>query len=100
MRITHYVDFYKKDRVYNPNTSTYDINDKFVGKVPCNVTDLGVERSIQLFGKYDINKKVVRPFERLDFNWSYLVINDTKYEKNSSLSALNVSSLVVGSIDE
>lgn len=49
----------KRDEVYNPDTGEYEAGTVSKETVPCFVMDLGLERSVQLFGDYAKERKVV-----------------------------------------
>lgn len=49
----------KQDEVYNPDTGEYKMGAVTRKTVPCFVMDLGLERSVKLFGDYEKERKVV-----------------------------------------
>lgn len=58
---------------YNPGTGGYDEPKLSEDTKPCNISSLGVERSVKLFGEVDISVIVVRmqrpysiPFDRVE----------------------------------
>ena len=99
MRLTNEVKFYNQtERHYNPNTSQYEGGEMLVDTVMANVTDVGTNRSVELFGKYDANSKVVRLIEPIDKVWSYLTIDDdsTRYVLQTTRQPLKNTTLIVG----
>ena len=51
MLFDHYAYFYSKaERKYNPHTHQYEGEIKLIDSMPANVTDVGTNRSVQLFG--------------------------------------------------
>ncbi|UQS82604.1 hypothetical protein MOO45_02855 [Bombilactobacillus folatiphilus] len=103
MRKTNDVKFYIENSDsggYNPITGEYDDGENLVATLPANVTDLSIDRAKQLFGDILDVKKVVRAFKPVDFDWSYCVINDIKYQLTTQTNTLNgSSSLIVGRIN-
>lgn len=76
---------------YNPNTGEYDepkINETVKRE---NVTDLGIERSLALFGDVIQGAKVIRMLRPFDGKWDYVLIDSKKYEimKHQDLSKKN-----------
>lgn len=99
MRLTNEVKFYDQtERRYNPNTSQYEGGETLVATVMANVTDIGTNRSNELFGKLDANSKVVRMVEPVKFVWSYLTIDDdsTHYVLQTDRRPLKNATLIVG----
>lgn len=48
------------EEVYDPDTSTFIQSDEELATVPCHVSDLGMDRSMAIFGDYKKGRKVVR----------------------------------------
>lgn len=95
----HKVRFYsKKDRKYNPHTHEYEGGIKEVGSLLANVTDLGTNRSVQLFGNYNQNSKVVRTIKEPPANWDYMTIDnhDPKLVLQTLRKPLKYFTLIVG----
>lgn len=99
MRMDQKISFYsEKKREYNPHTSQYEGGVQLVATRYGNVTDVGTDRSAELFGKYDQRAKTVRYIEPVDVSWSYLTIDDssTKYRLRTERRPLKGVSLIVG----
>lgn len=97
MRLDHDVTFWLDDEAYDPKTHQYG-SPKKVATVAANVTDLGTDRSVQLFGNYNQKAKTIRMAEPINANWSYLTIDDnsTKYGLNTDRQPLQNATLIVG----
>ncbi|NUF26337.1 hypothetical protein [Bombilactobacillus mellis] len=94
MRLTNFVKFYKEENSsYNPDTGQYDDSNQLIAVLPANVTDLGADRTKELFGNLDTDMKVIRTFQPVNFNWSYCLIDNTKFSQTKILSH---KSLIVG----
>lgn len=102
MRMSDEVKFYAENSKYNPTTSEYDGDPLLVGKRMASVTDVGTTRSMELFGKFDQQAKVVRFIEPIDFTWSYVTINDGEehYVLQADRKPLLNNSLIVGEVSE
>ena len=99
MILDHKVYFYSKaKKKYNPHTSKYEGETKLVDSMPANVTDVGTNRSVQLFGNYNQNSKVVRTVKEPPTNWDYLMIDnhDPKLALQTSRKPLKYYTLIVG----
>lgn len=99
MRMDQKISFYsEKGRKYNPHTSKYEGGPKLVATRYGNVTDVGTNRSVELFGKYDERAKAIRFSEPVTPNWSYLTIGDNqvKYRLRTERHPLKGVSLIVG----
>lgn len=97
MRFDQVITFHTGTPVYNPTTGKYDESDapfKLLG----NVTDVGTNRSIELFGKVDTSNKVIRLASPITKNWTYLTLpNDTAHlVKVTSRQPLKGNTLIVG----
>ena len=99
MLFDHYAYFYSKaERKYNPHTHGYEGETKLVDSMPANVTDVGTNRSVQLFGNYNQNSKVVRTIKEPPANWDYMTIDnhDPKLVLQTSRKPLKYYTLIVG----
>ena len=99
MRMDSKIRFYSESkRKYNPHTSKYEGGNELVATRYGNVTDVGTNRSVELFGKYDQQAKTVRFSEPVTVSWSYLTIDDgsVKYRLNTERRPLKGVSLIVG----
>lgn len=80
MRYTDRVTFVSESEGgYNPNTGQYDDAVELITKLPCNVSQLGVERTVQLFGEMDKTILVVRLQRPYTASYDYLLVDGTKY---------------------
>ncbi|MGQ5376357.1 hypothetical protein [Lacticaseibacillus paracasei] len=97
MRLDHEVTFWLDDEEYNPKTHEYG-EPKEVASAAASVTDMGTDKSAQLFGNYAQKAKVIRLVEPITVNWSYLTIDDdaTHYALNTSRDPLQNATLIVG----
>lgn len=97
MRFDREVTFFKESNRYNPKTGGYGGNAE-VAKILANVTDLGLDRTKQLFGEVDTDKKVIRLVHPVGSAWSYCVIDGDKqkYVQVSNTDALKGFSMIVG----
>lgn len=99
MRMDSKISFYSDSkRRYNPHTSKYEGGTELVAIRYGNVTDVGTNRSVELFGKYDQRAKAIRFSEPVTVSWSYLTIDDSpvKYRLNTERRPLKGVSLIVG----
>lgn len=65
-----------------------------------NVTGLGIEHSVQLFGSITTDKKVIRLMEAIEAPWTYVKIDDVKYKLVSQLCTAKGQVLIVGETHE
>ncbi|WP_379823135.1 hypothetical protein [Lacticaseibacillus paracasei] len=97
MRLDHEITFWTDDEEYNPKTHKYG-DQKEVASAAASVTDMGTDKSVQLFGNYAQKAKVIRLAEPITVNWSYLTIDDevTHYALNTARDPLQNATLIVG----
>ena len=97
MRLNHEVKFWIDDEEYNPKTHEYG-NREVAAVAAASVTDMGTDKSVQLFGNYAQKAKVIRFSEPIAVDWSYLTIDDnpTHYALNTSRVPLQNATLIVG----
>lgn len=81
MRYDKKIIFVKREEgKYNPNLGEYE-DDKDVETVKrANVTDLGIDRSVALFGSLEEGAKVVRMLRHYKDEWDFILIDGKKYE--------------------
>lgn len=81
MRYDKKIIFVKREEgKYNPDLGEYE-DDKDVETVKrANVTDLGIDRSVALFGSVEEGAKVVRMLRHYKNEWDFILIDDKKYE--------------------
>lgn len=66
-------------RGYNPDTGNYDENTQVLDTQACNLSSLGIDRTIQLFGKMDkeiMVARLQRPYEK---PFDHALIKGVKY---------------------
>ena len=95
MRKTQTIKFYYQDEnSYDPySDEDTPTEPKLVAKRYANVTDVGTNRLIELFGKLDQNAKVVRLDSPINEAWSYLTI---EYRLETQRQPLKGTTLIVG----
>ena len=98
MRMNHVIRFYTQNTGYNPATGRHDNSAKLVATIYANVTDMGVDRSVQVFGNYNHQSKILRLESAMPKSWAYLTIDgDTaKYRMQTSRKPLKGDTLIVG----
>lgn len=99
MRFDHEFKFYSEGkRKYNPKTSQYEGGLEVVADVMGSVTDVGADRTVELFGSVIQGVKAIRLVEPVGVAWSYLTIDDgpTKYRLRNVTQPLKNVSLLVG----
>ena len=64
---------------YNPSTGQFDEPVQIITKLPCNISQLGVERTMQLFGEMDKTVLVVRLQRPYTQPYDYLLIDSKRY---------------------
>lgn len=101
MRFDTVIKFYDSKRVYNPDMSRYEGGLVCVKSMLANVTDIGVTRSVKLFGKIDTQSKVIRLMHDINFKWSYLTIGDDEqhYMQLTKRDPLLNHTLIVGVVN-
>lgn len=97
MRLNHEITFWLDDEEYNPQTHQYS-DVKKVATAAASVTDMGTDKSVQMFGNYAQKAKVIRLSEPIAVDWSYLTIDDdtTHYALNTARVPLQNATLIVG----
>ena len=98
MRFNNDVKFYLNNRHYDPIVGNYVGNEKLVGEEIANVTDVGTNRSKELFGDADIRSRVIRLAHPLEKSWSYCLIDSdrTHYVQTTVRNPLKDYTLIVG----
>lgn len=81
MRYDKKIIFVKREEgKYNPDLGEYE-DDKDVETVKrANVTDLGIDRSVVLFGSVEEGAKVIRLLRHYRNDWDFILIDGKKYE--------------------
>lgn len=64
---------------YNPNTGQFDDATIVQTEYPCNISQLGVERTMQLFGEMDKTILVVRLQRPYKGAYDYLLVKGKRY---------------------
>lgn len=99
MRFNHEVKFYTEEsKRYNPLTSQSDGGTKLVASAMADVTDIGADRTVKLFGSIVQGVKVIRLVEPVNQVWAYLMIDDspTKYRMRTTTVPLKNVTILVG----
>lgn len=99
VRYNHEIKFFDEGKQkYNPVTSQYDSGSEVVADVMGNVTDVGADRSVNLFGSIVQGVKIIRIIEPIEKKWAYLTIDDgsTKYRMRTTTIPLKNVSILVG----
>lgn len=99
MRFDTLVSFYSESQKhYDPAIHGYVGGVEFLGSCMANVTDLGTNRAIQLFGKFDDNSLVIRVSELPYQNWSFVTVGNskTKYRLQTMRQTQKMATLIVG----
>lgn len=96
MRMDHVIRFYAQGTGYNPVTGRHDNSAKLVATIYGNVTDMGVDRAVQVFGNYNHQSKILRLESAMPKSWSYLTIDGDTYRMQTSRKPLKGNTLIVG----
>ena len=64
---------------YNPSTGQFDDATVTTQTFPCNISQLGIERTMQMFGEMDKTILVVRLQRPYTQPYDYLLIDSKKY---------------------
>lgn len=99
MRFNHEVKFYNTGkRRYNPKTSQYEGGEEIVADRMADVTDVGADQTVKLFGSIVQGVKVIRLVEPVNQVWAYLMIDDspTKYRMRTTTVPLKNVTILVG----
>lgn len=98
MRYDTKVSFYQSNSKYDPRLSKYSLNNELLAEVMANVTDLGIDRQMQIFGVLKQGQKTIRLINSPPKKWSFLMIDGDKahYKISSMLQVSKGSALIVG----
>lgn len=96
MRFDTLVDFISEGKKRYIPEQGYSTGTELVTSRMANVTDLGTNRSVQLFGDVDTNRKVIRLMVPVGTNWSYCKIGGKKYRQVTATNVLKGHSMIVG----
>ncbi|GKS80728.1 hypothetical protein LPAF129_04130 [Ligilactobacillus pabuli] len=99
MRFNNNVKFYSDEAEhYDPTSGEWVGGEKLIAEVIANVTDLGTNRSVALYGDVNIQAYVIRTINPIDYNWSYCTIDggNTQYIANTKRVPLKNNTLIVG----
>ena len=84
MRYADRVTFYRESEGrYDPELSQYVEGRSDFDTLPCNVSNLGIDRRKELFGRVDRSMIVVRLQRSYDREWDYAEVNGRRYEQVS-----------------
>jgi Zn-dependent alcohol dehydrogenase len=97
MRFDTAIVFHQKTDVYDPEKGEHVLTDNMSPAI-ANITDIGTNRAIELFGALDTGNKVIRLIAPHQGEWSYLTIaGDAKhYVQVTSRKVLKGNTLIVG----
>lgn len=90
----------KLESYYDPNLGEYTEGKLVETVTVANVTDLGVERSVSVFGQFEEGAIVIRtqPLFKVP-SWTYIIIGDKTYSKTMTRNPLGRNTLVVKEVD-
>lgn len=66
--------------VYDPKTGQYSTPHAEEKKVPCDVSDLGFDMSIKLFGSYQDGRKIVHLLRPFKTKFDHVLYHNEKYK--------------------
>ncbi len=89
MRYDTLVTFWKEQDFYNPVTRKHEKKNIQLTQMFCNVTDLGIQRQVELLGGIDESSKTVRMMSLPPSEYDYIKIKGIN-EKYRFISSLNV----------
>lgn len=97
MRFTDKVQFYKASHGYdpdNPEGKPIPVGEPVIA----NVTHLGVNRSMELFGNINTDRLVVRLLRPFQSDWGMLKVNggNTYYALETGVFPLKINGYIVG----
>lgn len=98
MRFNNNVKFYANNKHYDPIVGDYVGGTELVADVIANVTDVGTNRSNELFGDADIRAQTIRLAHPVGQSWNYCLIDDdsTHYVQTTARNPLKAYTLIVG----
>ncbi|WP_333603540.1 hypothetical protein [Lactobacillus acetotolerans] len=99
MIFNHVINFYIDDDEYNPDTGEYGGgSDNPVLTKMANVTDVGTDKTVQIFGNYKQKSKTIRFIQPINVKWDYLTIDESrvKYALQIDRKPLKNATLIVG----
>ena len=98
MRFDRRVTFLKDDSHYDPKIHGYTDGDIEIATYPANVTDVGINKSVQVFGDYKHRALVIRTYYEPPKDWKYLTLDgdEKKYVLNTVREPLKYFTLIVG----
>lgn len=101
MRYDTIVTFYHADKKYDPRISGYRNRDTVLREQMANVTSLGTNRQIEIFGALKSHQKTIRLMERPPSAWSFLMLenDDTHYKLSTEIQTLKGYAMIVGASD-
>ena len=101
MRYDTPVTFVEKQGSYYDPVIGEHVEGKLVETVTtANVTDLGIERSVNVFGQFEEGAIVIRtqPLFKVP-SWTYIIVGDKTYSKTMTRTHLGRTTLVVKEVD-
>lgn len=70
----------EQEERYNPITGEMERDEPIETTIPANVTNLKLERKVELFGSVDLNIIVARTQRAIDGVFDYVIFNKKRYE--------------------
>lgn len=101
MRFESTVKFWSESAEHYVPGVGYEGGITLVATTPANVTDVGTNRSAEVFGDVKTANKVVRLLSPAAFEWSYLTIDDGSkhYKAVTSRDLSHGTTLIVGDVN-
>lgn len=98
MRYDTLVTFWQEKEFYNPVTKKHENKEVQLTQMFCNVTDLGIQRQVELLGGIDEGSKAVRMMRLPPNKYDYIKITgiNEKYRFISSLHVQKGYAMIVG----
>lgn len=99
MRYDTLVSFWKENSHYDPDQGKDVAEPKLVAAMYSNVTDVGIDRSVQVLGSLTQRAIVVRLLDVPPVSWSYATLgmdNVTHYRLTTSREPLHGHTLILG----
>lgn len=80
MRFTEQVSFLKKgEEKYDPDSSTYVPGEDLKQTFLANISDMGLKRSMEIFGDYRVDRKVVRLLNSFKGEFDIIELEGKRY---------------------
>ena len=99
MRFDTLVSFWTEHTGYDPDSGQSAAKPKLVAAIYANVTDVGIDRTVQVLGSIAIKAKTVRLLDAPPAVWGYLTLgtdDETHYRLTTGREPLHGHTLIVG----